>query len=420
MLSLFEKEEKENALSQLKIDLISRFHPFSNKEIIKLQNVLNFDRFHLLMNESIDWNYELIDAIIDKLDWTAIWKLKNLKIDIAFFEKYESLIDFQSIYLSKNIEWSNDLLIKFGDRFDWSKSLIAKEALSTIENVRRFNDKLDWTYVSERINLDFSDAIIDEFKDKWDWKKLSSNKHLPITVEFIQKHIEQLDFDILSKNPACLPLIYKYPTSTRWNWENVVMNPAIVFSDETFDFLFHYFKLNIKDFKHMHPYFKKRPLLSFLSRAFQIHSKNLDYFINEKFIEYLPWHIISEGSMIKLDIAFIGKYKAKINFKESEFIKNHKDVISTEFISQNSVLFDTEYHPFYYLPLTISLINNHFDKINWNNLSGSEKLDWSWAFIEDEFEKFNLFKLGENKGIYDRLIFKDMSKDEIFLLLEKK
>lgn len=420
MVSLFEKEEKENALSQLKIDLISRFHSFSNEEIVIHQNTLNFGRYHLMMNASVDWNYQLIDSIIDRLDWSTIWKIENIKLDIAFFEKYESLIDFSSIYLSKNIEWSSDLLLKFGDKFDWSKWLITKEPLSNIENVRRFNDRLDWANVSQRINLEFSDIIIDEFKDKWDWEKLSSNRHLPITVEFIQKHKEQLDFDILSKNPACLPLIYKYPTSTRWNWENVIKNPAIIFSDETFDFLFYYFKLNIGDIKNIHPYFKKRPIIPFLFKVFQGQSKSLDYFISEKFNEYLPWQFISEWSNLKLDMEFIEKYKAKINFNSTEFIKNQKDIITTEFISQNPELFNSEHYSFYYLPLTNDLLIKHFEKINWFSLSSSEKFDWSWDFIDDKFANLNFFRLSENKGIYDRLIFKGMSKEEVISLLEKK
>jgi len=35
MKSLFEKEEKETALNQLKVDLISRFFPFSKEEVYR-------------------------------------------------------------------------------------------------------------------------------------------------------------------------------------------------------------------------------------------------------------------------------------------------------------------------------------------------------------------------------------------------
>ena len=113
MRSLFEKEEKETALNQLKVDLISRFYPFSKDEVIKYQRVLNFDRYHLISNESIEWDNEQLESLYDKIDWTAIWKIKNINLDFEFFKKYEKQINFSSIHLSKNIKWTDNLLAEF-------------------------------------------------------------------------------------------------------------------------------------------------------------------------------------------------------------------------------------------------------------------------------------------------------------------
>lgn len=208
MKSLFEKEEKETILNQLKVDLISRFYPFSKEDVLKYKTILNFDRYHLINNEFIEWDDNQLDRLNDKIDWTAVWKINNICIDFDFFKKYETQIDFSSIHLSKNIKWSDNLLAEFGERFDWSKWLITKEPLSTIDNLRRFKEKLDWSFVSQRINIEFNENIIEEFAEKWDWEKLSSNTNLPLTVGFIQKHIEQLDFDALSQNPKSIELIY--------------------------------------------------------------------------------------------------------------------------------------------------------------------------------------------------------------------
>jgi hypothetical protein len=211
MRSLFEKEEKEIALNQLKLDLISRFYPFSKDDILQYKSILNFDRYHLMNNDSVKWDIELLDKVDAKIDWSALWKIKTIKFDIAFFKRYESKIEFSSIHLSKNIEWSNDLLSEYGDKFDWSKWLITKEPLSTIENLRRYKDILDWSSVSQRINIDFTEETLQEFSEKWDWKKLSANKNLPLSVEFIQKYMEKLDFDALSQNPfaSTLPKPHK-------------------------------------------------------------------------------------------------------------------------------------------------------------------------------------------------------------------
>jgi hypothetical protein len=68
MKSLFEKEEKETDLNQLKVDLISRFYPFSKEEVLHYKDVLNFDRHHLMQNDMIDWNKEQIEILTNKID----------------------------------------------------------------------------------------------------------------------------------------------------------------------------------------------------------------------------------------------------------------------------------------------------------------------------------------------------------------
>ena len=418
MKSLFEKEEKETALNQLKVDLVSRFYPFSKEEVLKYKSVLNFDRYRLMNNEFIDWDIKLIDGLVDKIDWTAVWKIKNISLDFEFFEKYENQIDYSSIHLSKNIKWTDNLLADFGDKFDWSKWLIIKEPLSTIDNLRRFKDKLNWGFVSQRINIEFNDNVIEEFSEKWDWKKLSSNINLPLSSEFIQKHIDQLDFDALSQNPKSIELIYKYPTSKKWNWEKIILNPAIIYNKESFDFVFNYYKRQYEAKEFTNPIFKKMALPSFLFRVFSRQQNELSYFLSDNYIKYLPWVNLCKFCNTKLTLEFIEKYKDKLNFKESEFISNHREIITTEFILANSVLFNSEHYSFYYLPITIELLSKFDSKINWNNLSSCEKLDWIWEYIDIHFDKFNLFRLGENKGIYEKLIRAKLTNQEILDFLD--
>lgn len=420
MRSLFEKEEKENALNQIKINLISLFYPLTKDEILRYKSIPNFDVSYLMKNISVKWDSELLDKVEDKIDWSGFWRLKNLKFDLAFFKKYESKIEFRSIYLSKNIEWSNDLLSEYGDRFDWSEWLITKEPLSTIDNLRRFNDKLDWRKVSERINIEFSENIIEEFAEKWDWKKLSSNRNLPLSVEFIQKHIDQLDFDALSENPKSLELIYKYPTSKKWNWEKVVLNPAISYNKDSFDFIFSHYKRQYESKEFENPLMKKMAFRSFLFRIFSRQLNDVSYFIREDFIKYLPWGNLCKFCHTKLTLEFIEKHKEKLNFKESAFISKHRDIISKEFIESNIDLFNPTDYSFYYLPLTIKLLNKLNDKIKWNSLSSCEKLDWTWEYIETHYDKLNFFRLSENKGIFEKLIIDKLTRQEIFDFLEQE
>jgi hypothetical protein len=420
MKSLFEELEIETKFNRLKVDLFSRFYPFSKDEIMKYKSILNFDRYHLMQNEFIIWDIKLINSLADKIDWSAVWKIKNLSLDFKFFKKYENQIVFSSIHLSKNIKWTNNLLEDFGDKFDWSNWLITEAPLSTIDNLRRFKDKLDWSLVSERINIVFSDNVIEEFADKWDWKKLSSNKNIPITVEFIQKYIDLLDFDALSQNPKSLELIYKYPTSKKWNWEKVAANSGIVYNDESFDFVFSNFKRQ-NDFKiFKKQYFKKFELSSFISKVFRPINNDISYFLKNNFIDHLPWSQICIHHDTKLPIEFIENYKGKLNFKEKNFLRTHSCILTADFIINNIDLFDSEIREFYNLALKIDWLNKHTNKINWNSLSRNEKLDWNWIFIKSNLEKFNINGLSSNRGIYEKLIYNVLSKKEIFEFLDKE
>ena len=280
---------------------------------------------------------------------------------------------------------------------------------------------IDWANVSQRLNIDFNEAILEEFADNWDWKKLSSNPNLPLSIEFINKHIAKLDFDNLSENPKCLNFIYKNPTSKRWNWERVLLNPGIIFNRKSFDFIFYYYKKYYESKTYYNKEFSERMALpSFLLRIFMRPFNDKSFFLNEEFIKYLPWDEFCKFCNTKLSLDFIEKYKGKLNFKESNFIKIHRDILTKEFIEANSELFDFEDYSFYHLPITIAILRKYDDKIHWNGLSSCEKLNWDWEFIDSNFDKFNFYILGENRGIYEQLIRDKLSKQQIFGFLDNE
>lgn len=168
------------------------------------------------------------------------------------------------------------------------------------------------------------------------------------------------------------------------------------------------------------PILKKRALQTFLFRVFTCQQNDVSYFLIDDFIKFLPWENICKFSNTKLPIVFIEKHKDKLNFKEPEFIRNHREILTIEFIEANSILFNSEHYSFYYLPLTIELLHKYDGKIIWNNLSSSEKLDWTWEYIDMHFDKFNIFRLAENKGIFEKLILDKLTKKEIFKFLDNE
>ena len=407
MENLIEKLEKEKALIQLKVDLISRFYAFSYDDILKYKNVLNTDNHYLMENEFIQWENKLVKQMQDKIYFPFIYKIKNIKLDYMFFKKFESVIDFSTIYYSKNIVWSKKLIELYGDRFDCNK-LITRCPLIKIDTFEKNKDKLDWSYISRCYNFNQKVDLIEEFKELWDWKKLSANIKLPISFEFIQKYINELDFNELSRNPASLELIYKYPTSKRWNWENVIVNPGIIYNHVSFNFIYGHYKRFVELNDHISLKMKEIPLYFFMSRVITRQSNDISFFLEEKFIRFMPWHLLSKCCVNKFELSFIEEHKDKLNFKESSLIRHNKDIITTQFILGNYELFDTERYSFYYLPLTIDLIKPHLENINWYYLSSCEKLDWTWDFINEHFSKFDLFRLSQNRGIYEKVILKQI------------
>ncbi|MBW6474637.1 MAG: hypothetical protein K0B14_16035 [Anaerolineaceae bacterium] len=425
MQNLSEKEEKELGIDQLKIDLISRFFPFSNDEIIKFKDVIKFSGHHLMKNEAINWNVELLEKLSDKIAWTAITGLKNINFDLAFFQQFENFIDFNSIYLSKNIVWDQELINQYGDRIakDWNKPSIINSPLLTLDNIRKHKDKLDWEMVSRHANLSFTDEVIDEFQERWDWKNLSSNRHLPLSVEFIEKYIDKLYFDELSLNPACVPHIFKYPTSKRWNWDLVIINSGIIYNQETFNFIFPHYKKYYESKEYANPIYKKYSLSSLLFRVFMFQVIDLTFFLQDHFIPHLPWKILSERCRMKLTFEFINKYKKKLNFKEDALIYNNGDIITYDFIMQNLPLFDTESRYFIgKLPITVEIIQTYIKNIRWWTLAGNQNFDWSWEFINEHLYDLYCYRwfnsLSYNQGIYEKLISRTMSRNDILEFLE--
>ena len=409
--------DKEQLIKQIKIDLLTAYFPFSNEDIIKYKEVLNFDEYQIFLNPNINWNTKLIKTVKDKLAHTSFWKLKNISLDISFFNEFDDIIDYSSIQLSKNIVWNEELIINYGDKFDWSKYLINKENLCTIQNIRRFKDKFDWDYVSQHLNFPIDDEFIEEFKDLLNWSKLSLNKNLLISLELLEKYKDNLDFENLSRNPACIDIILKYPKSKRWNWNNVIINPGIKYDDEIFELVFHYYSTQNPLSSNKHQFYSKRLISNFLKRIFHSPFTDKTFFLNDRFIPDYPWEFVSKSNIV-FSKEFLYNHIDKFDFKEADFLKYNGNQFDAEFIQKNINRFDLDRYNFYYLNIDYKIIENNSDKINWFWLSSSESLDWNWDFLLENFDKFHLFRIVANKKVYKNLIQDILSVEEVYNFLD--
>jgi antitoxin component YwqK of YwqJK toxin-antitoxin module len=418
MNSLFEKEEKDDAINQMKIDLISRFYSLSKELIIKYADVLNFGRNYLMANENVIWDIELLEKFSARIEWDAIYKLNGIEIDYEFLRRFSDKIEFRTIPFSKKFNWSNKVIKEFGVKFDWSKGLVCKEQLSTIENLRLHKNECDWKIVSRSIKLSFTDEIIQEFDKYWVWENLLKNKNLPVSNNFIGKHIDKIDFSSLSQNPAYLEFILTYPEHYPWNWSKVAVNPAIVYNEKYFTLIYKYYQKGFEFTYKDKPFQHKESTKYFLANLFYSQSNDIIYFLQEKFENIIPFDILSKNCKIKLDINFIERHKHKLLFNETQFLSYNKDVITKQFVSKNSDLFDFTTNKIYNFPISIKLIENKHVSINWNTLSSNKTLDWSLEFIIKHFYKLNFNRLSENIGVFNNIIKKRMGDDEILTFLE--
>lgn len=413
MKSLFEKEERENAIKELKISLISRFYPFSKEEVIKYQDSLNFSYGNFMSNVHINWDIDLIEKLKDKIDWSGITRIKSIEFDDSFLKTYKGYISIDSIPYMNNIQWNDSIISEYGDKFDWSSSYILKKGITSIDNLRKYKNQVNWSNLSEHINLVKDENVISEFDEFWDWKKLSRNRHLPISLTFILKNLNKLDFDELSSNPNCLDLIYEYPTSKKWNWQRVIKNPGIIYNRESYAFMIYFYQKQFLEPKIRKPINKTFVLQNFIKDIFYAPYLDKSYFLKEEFNPYIPFKVMHTFCDFKFDLDFIEKHKDKFDFSNDDFIRKHKTILTEEFILKNLNLFNPKAYTFYSLPISIAIIKNININVNWNSLSSCKTLDWNWDFFESNFDKLNLFRLSENEGFYEKVIKKESVLNEL-------
>jgi hypothetical protein len=419
MTHLFEQIEKEEAINQLKIDLMSRFYPFSKAELIENSSTINFGYSYLMANDSIQWDIEMIETLKDKIDWDGLWKIKGITIDHDFIKKYEDRFSFDKLPPSKCVSWTLEIVKDYEDRLDWSGSISSIELFNNYDILKTYSEKLDWDKVSLYNSLVSSEEFIKEFENKLNWKKLSANKNLPISPEFIYKYKDKLDINLISRLLSSLEFIFKYPTEINWNWDLVSVNYGIEYNEQTFNFIFNHYKKY-----HQSKVFKGRALQEFalhdfLYRIFNFYRNDKTYFVSEKFIEL--FHCENKFGYIENKSAswFIENSKSKLNFKYLEFIRDYKSIITTKYVEDNLDLYDPDDYTFYNLPITQEIVKKLGVKVNWNKLSSCTKLDWTWEFIESNWDKLNKYRLSENKGLYDKLIANNLNKSEIFVILNE-
>jgi hypothetical protein len=418
MESLFAKEELEIEIVELKIQLLSLYYPFKTDEIRLLKGHLNIE--YLSRNENVLWTIELFQLLKDYFDWSTFHRIKkiNFGIDVSFLMEFEKYIDFDSIYMSNNVDWSLELFKSFKEKLSHKIIYRSNLLFSNKEVFEFFESNIEWDLLSRSTNLEFTIEFIVSYKSLINWKIFSRNPKIPISVDFIKQFENLIDFDELSQNPSCLELILKYSKSKKWNWKRVVYNPAIEFNDNNINFYIEHFNKYLIEIGKVKVFNKNFP--GYLVRHLMvIQYKKRNYFIQDKYMEFIPWDIFCKNCNTQMTLLEFEQFKSKLDFKSSQFLTANKNIIGTDFISKNIELFDTQMYSFYCLPLTIEIIEK-CSNISFKNLSSCDKLNWTWQFIEENFEKLNVYSLSKNKALYDLMDLSNPIIPELNILFPLK
>ncbi|REG92153.1 hypothetical protein [Algoriphagus antarcticus] len=407
---LFKDEETKVVLNRIFVGLISRYYFLTKDDLIRYRSILYFGEDYLMFNQSINWDLNLIERLANDIAFDAIHKT-SITFDIAFFRRFDTLIDYSRIIYSKKIKWSGDLVDFIGDKIIWNRSQYMALGYLKLRVLRKYADVLDWKRISSFIAPEY----VDEFSEKIDWNMYSLYGKFPDDNSFISGYKGKIDFDCFSSNPTSLPFINRYPNLKKWNWKNVIVNRGVEYNKHTFSFILSNF---VNQLKRDNSKYRFIGLKYFFHSLFSI-ERGLDlsfFYLNDN-IHLIPKGYFGNGCPSKLLTPEVLRGNIdRINWENPNLLDAigiHDDF---NFVIENIERFDKSRYAFYKLKLTQKFVKEYEDKISWFWLSSCENLDWDLNFIKENFHRFHLLSLSRNKGIYD-MVFKE--KDKIFLILEK-
>jgi len=402
-------------LNELKVDLLSRFYSFDETEIKRFINKINFGRYAFMNNQNIIWNDELIYFLKDRIDWSALFKLKSLAIDGHFLNKYKNYIDYKSLGAC-SVMFDGEFNAEILDHIQWSDrgyaSLVRSNPEIQDKILTRYESIINWENVSSFFILD--ETKLDKYRSLLNWKKVSGNNTLKVTPEFFRRYIDLFDKSTISRNPAFSDLIKKHPNITHFDWDYVVLNTGFKF-EEDIKFVYKNFKRYHKENKNWELYknktthrFNKYDESTWIKRRFVTKwlcriSHDASKILTDKSMDFVDWSTFSNMSFVKLPVNVIDSFKEKIDFNARNFIVNNSENIPELFITENLNRFKIKSSEFARLRLSNELIDMYSDEINWNSLSSNKYFNWTEDFIVSNQHRLNFHLLSKNPKVYEHL-----------------
>ena len=319
------------------LPLINRFYPFSEKQLFKYKDKLNWG--FISENKNMKWISQLISQYKDLLDWEdRLWKNPSLPISIGFIENNNYTINYYDLAKNKGTHWSDEFILHFKDKWNWhyillnesinwSQELFIKldlfdkrisilngQNLWTEDFILQNMDRFDWFYLSQNPYLPWSEKFIEKLKPVWSsrfWNGITINKGIPWKIELIDKYMEtDLNPDLALK------------------WSGLSLNESLPWNEE---------------------------------------------FV-ERFEIYWEWNGLSGNNNVGLSSMQIEKYKDKLLWK-----RNHPNFGA---LSDNTSL-----------PWSEELIDAYLEKWDWDDLARNEGIQWNEKMFNKYKDKLKVNEL---------------------------
>lgn len=185
---------------------------WTNDFILKYADLLSFHYLH--RNPNVIWNFELIEKLKERLNWSYISSYEYLEWTPLLLQLYKQHLVFS--------------LQKTG----WQKS--GTNANGSTFSILHFHEypPNPFSYlvgsISSSCFIVWTEEIIDSVIECWDWEELSGNVSVKWNAHLINKYKSFVNFDSLSQNTNVewtFEILFKYENSL--NWKKLSGNPSL-------------------------------------------------------------------------------------------------------------------------------------------------------------------------------------------------
>jgi hypothetical protein len=204
----------------LLINVFSKNHPFTCRELSELKQVVNWDL--VSANTNINWDSCLLELFSEQLNWEKLSDNLSVKWSEEMLDRFSDKIYWQSFYLNYNYPLSAELIRKYKHKLQ-VETLLLNEYISIPTDVFEEMIGLDLACVeefSQAVNVNFTEKLIEKYANLWDWEILSSNPAVPFTDNLIKKFYHKWDFESMGRNRGLydrLDFMEKYtPVDYEW------------------------------------------------------------------------------------------------------------------------------------------------------------------------------------------------------------